>query len=149
MEKRNHIKIMNLFILESLSNFNYLDYQIQVEPNPFFVVKSSKSQLSIIGECLYTYYSSVFLLGGINLFIAMIGVIYLIILNYPIRKMQSIIIQSNVKKIKNKKIHFFLFFRTSDYDELDTSFQSLFNFKWNNVKLFYFKNKQQNYTYRK
>ena len=84
------IIIQNLFILESLSNFNYLDYQIQVEPNPFFVVKSSKSQLSIIGECLYTYYSSVFLLGGINLFIAMIGSIFITLESKKNKKMQKL-----------------------------------------------------------
>jgi hypothetical protein len=54
----------------------------------------SKSHLLIIGENLYTDYGIIFLLGSINLLVAMVGVIYLIILNYPIRKLQSIIIQS-------------------------------------------------------
>ena len=110
------------------------------EGKPIVETSVSKSHLSIIGETLYENYGIIFLLGGINLLVAMIGVIYLIILNYPIRKLQSIIVQSNHKNniyynsnsIKEKKNLFF---------------QS--NLKWDNVELFYFKNKQQNYTYRK
>lgn len=94
----------------------------------------SKSHLLIIGETLYTNYGIILILGGINLLVAMVGVIYLIILNYPIRKLQSIVIQSKPSIISYININFL---------------KRKNNTKQNNIELYYFKNKQQNYIYRK
>lgn len=127
---------MILYTLLNSLHFNHLIYS---KKSLTFKIMLSKSHLLIIGENLYTDYGIIFLLGSINLLVAMVGVIYLIILNYPIRKLQSIIIQS-----KTNTTSYTNFFKNNKNKLLLNP-----NLKWNNIELYYFKNKQQNYTYRK